>query len=62
MSGGIFGKYLISLFKTRFGVFLPVTHLFVSVCVFLIIKRKFLVAEENLGLHKKELLKYHESF
>ena len=25
-------------------------------------KRKVFTAEENLGLHKRELLKYHESF
>ena len=30
-------------------------------CVFLI-KSKFFVVEANSGLHKRELLKYHESF
>ena len=31
-------------------------------CVSFIKKRKFFVAEENSGLHKRELLKYHEFF
>ena len=35
-----------------------------SVCffVFLIKKREVFVAEENSGLHRRELLKYHETF
>ena len=62
MSGGSLRKYFRILFKTRFGVFSSVTSWRVVVfCVFNK-KRKVFEAEENSGLHKRELLKYYESF
>ena len=49
-------------FKTRFSVLPPVTCWRVVVfCVFNK-ERKAFVVKENSGVHKRELLKYHESF
>ena len=50
---------LFIIFKTRFGVQSLAEEL-LFLCVFNNKKKDF-VAEENLGLHKRELLRYHES-
>ena len=55
-------SWLMEFFRKYLSIHPPLAEEWLFFCFYFNKKIKVFVVEENLGLHKKELLKYHETF